>query len=169
MFDGEFNNPDTNLHKEIVTHDNILDLFKKYKISEEIGILSEDTDYGDYWIVNSILSKYSPSIVIHEVNEQETQLCVTVPKPNEVIYWDRSEYHGASVCAFYCLAKQFNYTMIYCEKAGVNCFWVQNELLEKHLKVSAQIVQNILTPEFLFRKPKFVYHKTNKSWDYIKC
>ena len=63
MFDGGNENPSINLHKEIILHSNILDLFAKYKIeNEDLDLLSEDTDYADYWIVEKILSKYRPYI-----------------------------------------------------------------------------------------------------------
>lgn len=170
MFDGGFSNEEIGLHKEVITYKTVLDIFKKYSIEDDIGILSEDTDYADYWIVETILTQYKPKVVIHEVNQQGPEKCVTVPKTDKLIFWDSTEFHGASVCAFYCLAKNSkSYTMIYCESKGVNCFWVRNDLLEKHLKINSEFVQSILTPEFLFRKPNFAYTKTTKSWQNITC
>ena len=83
-------------------------MFEKYKVDLNLDLFSEDTDYADYWIVEKVLTKYHPKIVIHEVNQQPPNLCVTVekPKPNKIIYWDGTNYHGGSVCAFYCLAKK---------------------------------------------------------------
>ena len=86
-----------------------------------------------------------------------------------LIFWDGSEYHGGSVCAFYCLAKIFKYTMVYCEKAGVNCFWIRNDLLEHHLKIQSQIAQSFLTPRFLFKQPGFTYAKDPRPWTQIYC
>lgn len=170
MLDGNNENPKINLHKEIILHHNIVDLFKKYAISEQFGILSEDTDYADYWVVEAILTKYKPKVVIHEVNQQPPNICVTVAKVQELVFWEyQSQYHGGSVCAFRCLAKQNGYTMIYCESAGVNCFWVRNDLLENYLKVSAEFAQKIFSPQFLYRKPKFNYKETKKNWTYISC
>ena len=169
MFDGSFSNEQIGLHKETVTHKSVLDIFKKYSIEDNIGILSEDTDYADYWIIESILTRYTPKVVIHEVNQQTPEKCVTVPKTDQLVFWDGTEYHGANICAFYCLAKKSKYTMVYCESRGVNCFWVRNDLLQRHLKIYPGFVQSILTPEFLFKKPNFNYKKTNKTWEIINC
>ncbi len=164
--DGSNSNPKINLNRELISHETILDLFEKYKVPIDLDIFSEDTDYADYWIVEKVLTKYKPKIVIHEVNQQD--LCVTVPKPDKVIYWDGSNFHGASACAFHCLAIRFGYTMVYCEQKGVNCFWIRNDLLEKNLGISSQYVQEVLTSTYLFTKT-FEYFNTSKIWEKIIC
>jgi hypothetical protein len=174
LMDGSNENIDINLHKEVILHSNILMLFKKYNVPEELDLFSEDTDYADYWIIEQVLTKYKPKIVVHEVNQQGPELCVTVPKPTGLIIWENrpdfhSNYHGGSVCAFQCLAKRFNYTMVYCESAGVNCFWLRNDLLVQVLKVNISMFQKILTPLRLYKKPKFNYSPTGKPWFYVNC
>lgn len=169
MFDGSNQNRRINLYKELIHANNVLRVFEKYRIQENIDILSEDTDYADYWILEKILGKYRPKIIIHEVNQQELDKCVTVPKSDQVIYWDGSSFHGASVCAFYCLAKQFKYTMVYCESAGVNCFLVRNDLIESVMGFDASIVQRYLTPRVLQKYPKFSYPNTSNEWYQVKC
>ena len=154
----------------MITHSNILDLFAKYNITDDtLDILSEDTDYADFWIVEKILTKYKPKIVVHEVNQQPPEMCVTVPKTNELIFWDGSNFHGASVCAFRCLAKAYEYTMVYCESRGVNCFWLRNDILASHLHFNVTLMQSIFTSAFLYKKPSFVYRSTTKEWHRISC
>ncbi len=85
--DGSNENVTINLHKETITHSNILDLFVKYNVGDNIDLLSEDTDYADYWI-EKILTKYHPKVVVHEINQQLPEFCVTVPKPDDLIFWD---------------------------------------------------------------------------------
>ena len=173
LLDGFNEDPMINLHKETILFSNVLSLFEKYKVPIEFDILSEDTNYADYYIVEAILTKYRPKIVVHEVNQQPGNLCVTVQKEDKLIFWDyklRSNYHGGSVCAFWCLAQKFDYTMVYCEKAGVNCFWIRNDLLEENLNgIDHRLVQTILNPTFLYKKPKFTYKKSNNEWAQIEC
>jgi hypothetical protein len=119
--------------------------------------------------VEKVLTKYHPKIVVHEVNQQPPNLCVTVPKPSTLVFWDGTNFHGASVCAFHCLAKRFDYSMVYCESAGVNCFWIRNDLLTSRLGVKSELVQNILNPRLLFKMPGFVYKSTDKIWDQVVC
>ena len=70
--DGSNENLAINLHKEIILHENVADLFEKYKVSKsDLDIFSEDTDYADYWIVEKVmLNGYRPKIVVHEINQQ---------------------------------------------------------------------------------------------------
>ena len=117
LMDGSNENAAINLKKESIFHTNILELFEKYQVPLDLDLFSEDTDYADYWIVEKVLSKYKPKMLIHEVNQQTS--CVTVPKPVALTFWDGSEFHGGSVCAFRCLAIASGYTMVYCESAGV--------------------------------------------------
>ena len=169
LMDGQYENLAINLHKEIILHQNILELFEKYKVQNNIDLLSEDTDYADYWIVEKILTKYTPKILVHEVNQQTPELCVTIPKSDQLIYWDGSNFHGGSVCAFWCLAKRFDYTMVYCETKGVNCFWIRNDLLYKFLNIDTSLIQNFLVPNFLYKRPGFTYPSTANKWHEIKC
>lgn len=108
-------NLELNHHKENILYSNIVQLFDKYNVKIDLDLVSVDTDYSDFWIVEAIIkSKYKPKIVIHEVNQQKPNLCVAVPKPgpSELIFWDVTNFHGGSVCAFYCLAKTNDYTMV---------------------------------------------------------
>ena len=43
--------------------------------------------------------------------------------------WNGTQYWGASVSAMASLGKRHGYTMIHCERAGVNCFMVDNAVL----------------------------------------
>jgi len=113
LMDGNNNIPAINLHREIILYSNVTALFEKYGVDKNVDIFSEDTDYADYWIVKQVLKSYRPKLIIHEVNQKPPEICVTVTKPgiNELIQWDLTDYHGGSVCAFYCLAKSNGYTM----------------------------------------------------------
>jgi hypothetical protein len=157
-----------NLHKEMITHANILSLFEKHNVSKELELLSVDTDYADYWIMEAIFTKYKPKVIVHEVNQQTT--CVTVPKPNTLFVWaGHDEYCGGSVCAYYCLGKRFGYTLVYCESRGVNCFMVRDDLLQDALKTSPDYVRKVLTPTFLYRKLNISYLRSDKPWHYVNC
>jgi hypothetical protein len=169
MFDGQYSNSKINLNNETIHHSTILNIFEKYKIPNEIDFLSEDTDYGDYWIVEKILTKYKPKVLLHDVNQQTPDKCVVVEKSDKIIFWDSSNYHGGSVCAFQCLAKRFHYSMVYCELAGVNCFWIRNDLIKNNLGLNTNLLQSILTPQFLYKQPRFIYEDTNKDWVHVSC
>ena len=169
MFDGGNRIPKINLFNETIHYKTILDVFAKYDIPIEVDLLSEDTDYADFWVVEKILTKYKPRVLIHEINQQTGEKCVTVQKSDDLIFWDGSNYHGGNVCAFYCLAKRFDYSMVYCESEGVNCFWIRNDLIKNNLGFNVELVQKLLNPIFLYKRPKFVYKSTDRVWVNINC
>ena len=74
---------------------------------------------------------------------------------------------GANVCAFHCLAKRFNYTMLYCN--GINCFWLRNDILFPLLKIEINIIQKVLNPTFLYKFVHLNYAKSNKKWHQVTC
>ena len=170
--DNKFKDLNLNLQRENVTHQNVLGLLEKYNVNQSsLDLLSEDTDYADYWILEQILLKYKPKLIVHEINEQPPNICVTVLKPLSLTEWIwNSEYHGASLCAFQCLAKRFDYTIVYCESAGVNCFWMRNDLLYELFGIQVDIMRKELSTEFLWRKQNFAYHQeTDKDWHHVNC
>ena len=170
LMDGTYENATLNQKKEMIHSSNIVQLFQKYKVQKEMDILSVDTDYGDYWIMEEVLlANYRPKIVIHEVNQQPPNMCVATQKTKEIIFWNGSEYNGGSVCAFHCQAKRFGFTMVYCESRGVNCFWIRDDLLENVLKVKSSFVKSILTPQVLKKQTSFVYYKTDNVWHQVVC
>jgi hypothetical protein len=166
LLSGFNENKEISLHKEMILHSNILGLFEKHSVPIELDLLSVDTDYADYWIMESIFTKYKPKVIVHEVNQQKT--CVTVAKPAALFVWEgHDEYCGASVCAFQCLAKKFGYTMVYCESAGVNCFMIRDDLLKNVLKVDLNFVRQILNPTFLYKQLRFSYLPSDKPWHFF--
>jgi hypothetical protein len=169
MIDDNLQNFAINLHKEIIEPSSIASLLESRKVPSKFQLLSLDTDYADYWILEAILTKFTPDVVVHEVNQQEPQMCVTVPKSTNLITWDGfSSFHGGSVCAFRCLAKRFKYTMVYCESTGNNCFWIRNDLLN-FIGLDVPQLQAILTPEVLYKKLSFVYQGHSQTWHEVKC
>ena len=50
--------------------------------------------------------------------------------------WDFSNYYGASLLSLEKLGKKYNYSLIYCNKNGVNCFFIHNDIIKnKNLQI----------------------------------
>jgi hypothetical protein len=117
-----------------------------------------------------LLNEYRPNVVVHEINQQSPDYCVSVIKDNQVVSNDGSNYHGANICAFYCLAQNFEYSMIYCESNGFYCFWIKNDLLKNQVLLDLNIVKKTLNAFFLFKKAGFDEIESDKTWNQIeKC
>lgn len=131
QMDGGNENNLINLRKEFITKDNVVALFQKYNVPSRINLLSVDIDYNDFYCLKEILANYTCDILICEYNSTH------LPHEDKtVIYnsegrWDGSNYFGVSLLTLYKLGKKYNYTLVYCDYMGVNCFFVHNSILKE--------------------------------------
>ena len=121
-----------------IDKDNINDLISQNGFSN-IGLLSIDLDGNDYYIFQELdLSTVNPSIIIIEYNSVfGKDRAITVPYDK---YFNRTKAHysnlffGASLTALDYLANKKGYSLVGCNIAGNNAFFVRNDLLNKRVK-----------------------------------
>jgi len=136
QMDGDNENDSINLRKEFIMKSNILELFRKYNVPQNINVLSVDIDFNDFYCLKEILSNYQCDIIICEYNA--THLA---NEDKIIIYdkngrWDGSNYFGASLLSLDKLGKKYNYSLIYCNKNGINCFLIYNDIIKnKNLQI----------------------------------
>ena len=130
QMDGGYENPSINLRKEFITKENVVELFTKYDVPKNINVLSVDIDFNDFYCLKEILKNYTCDIIICEYN--------STPLPNEdkiIIYdkngrWDGSNYFGASLLSLTKLGEKYNYSLVYCNRNGVNSFFIHNDIIK---------------------------------------
>lgn len=130
QMDGGHENQSINLRQEFITKENVVELFTKYNVPQNINVLSVDIDFNDFYCLKEILKNYTCDIIICEYNA--THL------PNEdkiVMYdnngrWDGSNYFGASLLSFTKLGEKYNYSLVYCNRNGVNAFFIRNDIIK---------------------------------------
>lgn len=115
-----------------ITRSNINDLLCKSGFEEDLGILSVDIDGVDYWVLESI-SKFKPRILILEYNSVFGPTR-TISVPYEDDFHRTAKHHsnlyfGASLCAMVHLANKRGYTFVGTNSAGVNAFFIRNDLM----------------------------------------
>lgn len=131
-----------------ITRENINSIFSNNGIKGEIGILSIDIDGNDYWVWEAIDS-VNPAIVIVEYNARfGSDLAVSIPYFSNFVRSSASHsmvYYGASLKAFYMLAKSKGYAFVGCNSAGNNAFFVRRDLMVSdlvELTVSEGFIKN---------------------------
>lgn len=112
-----------------VTRDNVNDLVATHGFTGEVDLFSLDLDGVDYWIWEA-LTAISPRLVILEYNSMfGPTRAVTVPYDAE---FDRHRHHtlyyGASLTAWTRLAARKGYRLVAVEPAGINAFFLRNDL-----------------------------------------
>lgn len=104
-----------------------------------IGLLHIDLDGNDYHILSQIdLSKLNPSIIIMEYNSIfGKERAITVPYRNDFIRTKAhysNLYWGASLAAHNYAASKKGYSLVGCNMAGNNAYFVRKDLLNETIK-----------------------------------
>lgn len=158
LMDGKYANEKINLQREFVTAENINALFTKYSVPKQLDLLSIDVDFNDYWILDAIdLAKFAPRVIVIEYNAHIPPSEARSVKYNPEGVWDgRTDFFGTSMAALHRWGVRHNYSLVYCESHGVNCFLVRNDAM-RGVNVSA-----FLPAEEVFVPPNFF----GKGWSY---
>lgn len=126
---------------ELITKENINELFLQNGFKGDIGLLSIDIDGNDYWIWDAI-KVISPQIVICEYNSVfGDQHAITIPYSH---MFNRTKAHysnlymGASLPALCMLADTKGYDFIGSNSAGNNAFFVRKDCSGPFQKISAK-------------------------------
>lgn len=119
----------------------LADFVEDRQISPKIGILSIDIDGNDYWVWDAI-NTIDPSIVIVEYNSVfGIEHAISVPYNPKFV---RSSAHyshlywGASLKAFYLLARRKGYHFLGCCTNGINAYFVKESCLGKLQPISLE-------------------------------
>lgn len=119
------------IRQAFVTAENVNGLIEEAGFNGEIGVLSIDVDGVDYWLWKA-LRVVSPRLVVIEYNASfGATRAVTVPyKPDFRCLREHPGglYHGASLPALELLGRQLGYVLVAVESAGVNAFFIRQDL-----------------------------------------
>jgi hypothetical protein len=150
------------IKKERITAENINSLFKKYKVSKEFDLLSIDIDFNDYWVWKAI-DGYSPRVVVIEYNSSIPPTESKTVKYDPNAQWDGTNYFGASLLALANLGKSKGYTLIGCDRVGVNAFFVRNDLIKNNFEIKS--IKEIYRPPKYGKKVngRYLGHPRSKS------
>lgn len=163
QMDSQHEDIHINLRKEFITKENIIHLFRKYDVPRRINLLSVDIDYNDFYVLNEILKQYVCDIIICEYNGSHP--------PNEdkiVIYnakrsWDHTYYYGASLLSLNKLGQKYDYSLIYCENMGVNCYFLHNNIIKNR---NLDFL-NLGSIDKIYKPNRYAYLSDHKNRTYI--
>ncbi len=139
------------VNKEIVTAENINELYEKYGLTEGCDLISIDVDGNDYWIWKAL--KYKPRIVIIEYNGGlEKDKSVTIEYDPNFIH-TLTNYYGASWKALEKLGKEKGYKLV--DSTPLNMIFI----------LESEIVSDIVYGRLDYDvKRSWPNDNTNKKW-----
>jgi hypothetical protein len=115
------------LLENLVAAENVNGLLAQGGMDGEIDLLGIDIDYNDYWVWKAVTA-VRPRVVVIEYNASlRPPLSLTVPYDPHG-RWDGSNFYGASLNALVRLGAEKRYRIVGCSIAGVNAFFVREDL-----------------------------------------
>lgn len=101
-----------------VTVENVISLLDANGIERDFGVLSKDIDGNDYWVLDAILAKYRPRLIVSEYNEK-------IPPPLRfTVDYDphfrlRHHFYGYSIAKLSDLLNKHDYVLLEVEYNNV--------------------------------------------------
>jgi hypothetical protein len=111
-----------------VTAANADDLIAEVAGVGELDLLSIDTDTIDYWIWQAIKG-VKPRLVVIEYNATWPPFIRKSVTYDPNMAWDGTNFFGASLGALVTLGREKGYCLVGCSLAGVNAFFVRQDLI----------------------------------------
>jgi hypothetical protein len=143
---GEFGG--VRVEQAFITAENILELFGKYGVPASPDLLVVDVDGNDYWLLERILSRYQPRVIVCEYNARWAPAMDWVMPYDASHVWEGSAYYGASLAALCRLAASQSCKLVCCDSHGVNAFFVRGDLLGDRFPDHQLGVAHYVPPHF---------------------
>lgn len=119
--------PSVVIEHKTVASETVDRIVTKCGFTGEVDFLSIDVDSIDYWLLNA-LTAVTPRVLVMEYNALfGPERAVTVPNAPRPQGAPKA-YYGASLAALVKCACRKGYRLVLCEEAGVNAFFVREDL-----------------------------------------
>jgi hypothetical protein len=116
------------VEQAFVTAENAADLLRDAGVPAEFDLLSVDIDRNTYHLWRA-LDAFRPRVVVAEYNASVPACDDWVIPYDAGRLWNGTVQYGASLKAFERLGRERGYALVGCNLAGVNAFFVRDDLL----------------------------------------
>lgn len=162
LIDGN-NHGNDKVRQHFITKENVLELLDMYHCFKEFDLFCIDLDGNDLYIIEEVLSKYKPSLIVAEFNPifQHGESVTIQYNPDHI--WGGDNFYGFSFEAGLIMADKFGYTCIF-QNDNLNMYFVENEVLAKSLDIEVSELKNLGTPTYV---PTH-YHPQSPKIEWVK-
>jgi hypothetical protein len=111
-----------------LTSKNISSVFESVGVPLNFDLLSIDVDGNDYHL-REALKSYNPRVCVMEYNGCFDGATEYIMKENDEYVWrNKDRSFGASLKSLSIQAERLGYDLVYCDKRGVNSFFIKSEI-----------------------------------------
>jgi len=128
--------PRARASNSLVDRHNIAELLGDFGIEKNFGVLCLDIDGIDYWVLDAILSKFRPGLVVTEINQNIPPPIRFVVKPDPNFQL-RRHFYGYSIAMLDDLCDKHNYGIL--ELEHNNAFLAPRELAAAQFHDAASV------------------------------
>jgi len=129
LLDAEYENESINLRKELLTRENIVEVFLKYRVPLHPGYISIDVDSIDLFLFKACAEKYRPLLYSVEYNANFPFNVQATASPNWAP-WQNNKAFGASLSSLVEVADQAGYALLWIVEP-FDAFFIKKEIFEK--------------------------------------
>jgi hypothetical protein len=152
------------VRQAFVTAEDIESLFAELRIPPDLDLLSIDIDRNDYWVWKAINS-YKPRVVVIEYNSFfPGTMRWGVPYRKDAV-WNRDTYFNSSLKSLELLGREKGYSLVGCSFAGVNAFFVRDDLVGDHFLAPYSAETHYEPPRYFLQTGTFI----NKAFGEFKA
>jgi hypothetical protein len=109
-------------------------------VPAEPDLVVIDIDSDDLGILEAVLADFRPRVVVVEYNAAFTPSAIwSMPHGAADRGWDGTFRHGASLGALVSAAAARGYSLVHCERMGVNAFFVRADLVGDHFPATGSV------------------------------
>jgi hypothetical protein len=137
----------------IVTRENVEQILASLSVPQEFDLLSLDVDQNTYHVWDGIHS-YKPRVIVIEYNSSLPPDIDWVSKYDPDKLWDGSVSFGASLKALERLGRSKGYSLIGCDSAGVNAFFLRDDLVSGTFSGPFNAQTHYRPPRYSLQLPK---------------
>lgn len=162
LIDGD-NHGNAEVKQHFILKENVNSLLKTYDMPLTFDLFCIDLDGNDIYIIEEVLSKYKPTVIIAEFNPIWEKGESKAIKYNAEHTWGNDNFYGFSFEAGVKMSEKFGYTCIF-QNDNLNMYFVENNALAASLGIEYDDIPNHI--------PKVEYsimhgHKPSEKTDWI--
>jgi hypothetical protein len=116
------------LRQAFVSEENVVGLVDELGVPRELDFFSLDIDRNTYYVWQA-LERLRPRVAVIEYNPAIPAQIDWKVDYDARLAWNKTIYYGASLKALEILGKRLGYSLVGCSIAGVNAFFVRDDLV----------------------------------------